>query len=59
MGRHVMSRSAPVAHDETPPWQPIDFLPELAPMIDGMLDSAEDRAVDLQPLRPGLQHHPR
>ena len=31
-----------MAHEETPHWQPISFLPQLAPMIDGMLESAED-----------------
>jgi hypothetical protein len=48
MDRHVMRRSAPVAHEATPHWQPIGFLPELAPMIDGMLDSAEEVSQSLQ-----------
>ena len=37
-----------MAHEETPHWQPIGFLPELAPMIDGMLESAEDVSQSLQ-----------
>ncbi len=37
-----------MAHEEAPHWQPIGFLPELAPMIDGMLDSAEDVSQSLQ-----------
>ncbi len=37
-----------MAHEETPHWQPIGVLPELAPMIDGMLDSAEDVSQSLQ-----------
>jgi hypothetical protein len=27
-----------VAHEQTPNWQPISFLPNLAEMVDGMLD---------------------
>ncbi len=37
-----------MAHEETPHWQPIGVLPELAPMIDGMLDSAEEVSQSLQ-----------
>ncbi len=37
-----------MAHEETLHWQPIGFLPELAPMIDGMLESAEDVSQSLQ-----------
>ena len=37
-----------MAHEEAPHWQPIGFLPELAPMIDGMLESAEDVSQSLQ-----------
>ncbi len=37
-----------MAHKETQHWQPIGFLPELTPMIDGMLESAEDVSQSLQ-----------
>ncbi len=37
-----------MAHEATPHWQPIGVLPELAPMIDGMLESAEDVSQSLQ-----------
>ncbi len=37
-----------MAHEATPHWQPIGVRPELAPMIDGMLDSAEDVSQSLQ-----------
>ncbi len=37
-----------MAHEETSHWQPIGFLPELVPMINGMLESAEDVSQSLQ-----------
>ncbi len=37
-----------MAHEATPHWQPIGVLPELASMINGMLDSAEDVSQSLQ-----------
>ncbi len=37
-----------MTHEETPHWQPIGVLPELASMIDGMLESAEDVSQSLQ-----------
>ncbi len=38
----------PVADEPTPNWQPISFLPNLAEMVDGMLESAEDVYGSLQ-----------
>ncbi len=38
----------PVADGQTPNWQPISFLPELAEMVDGMLASAEEVYGSLQ-----------
>ncbi len=43
-----------MAHQSTPNWQPISFLPNLAEMIDGMLESAEDVYGSLQQ----AQHRP-
>ena len=43
-----------MAHEETPHWQPIGVLPELAPMIDGMLYSAEDVSQSLQQAEDGI-----
>ena len=43
-----------MAHHPHPHWQPISFLPKLAPMIDGMLASAEDVYGSLQQ----TQHRP-
>ncbi len=37
-----------MSQSPTPNWQPISFLPELAPMVDGMLESAEDVYQSLQ-----------
>jgi hypothetical protein len=37
--------------EQTPNWQPIGFLPSLAEMIDGMLESAEDVRSSLQQAR--------
>ena len=37
-----------MAHKPTPNWQPINFLPKLAEMVDGMLESAEDVSRSLQ-----------
>ena len=37
-----------MSQSPTPNWQPISFLPELAPMVDGMLESAEDVSQSLQ-----------
>ena len=37
-----------MSQSPTPNWQPVSFLPELAPMIDGMLESAEDVSQSLQ-----------
>ncbi len=37
-----------MSQSPTPNWQPISFLPELASMIDGMLESAEDVYQSLQ-----------
>lgn len=34
--------------DQTPNWQPISFLPSIAEMIDGMLESAQEVHVSLQ-----------
>ena len=31
-----------MADKQTPNWQPISFLPKLAEMVDGMLESAEE-----------------
>ncbi len=31
-----------MSHEPTPNWQPINFLPKLAEMVDGMLESAEE-----------------
>ena len=43
-----------MAHEETPHWQPISFLSKLAPMIDGMLASAENVLQSIQQ----AQHRP-
>ncbi len=43
-----------MAHQSTPNWQPISFLPNLAEMVDGMLESAEDVYGSLQQ----AQHRP-
>ncbi len=43
-----------MAHQPTPNWQPISFLPNVAEMIDGMLASAEDVYGSLQQ----AQHRP-
>ncbi len=37
-----------MAHQTTPNWQPISFLPKLAEMVDGMLASAEEVYGSLQ-----------
>ena len=37
-----------MAEHETPHWQPLSFLPELAEMVDGMLESAEEVYHSLQ-----------
>ncbi len=37
-----------MADKQTPNWQPISFLPQLAEMVDGMLASAEDVFGSLQ-----------
>ncbi len=37
-----------MAHQPTPNWQPISFLPKVAEMIDGMLESAEEVYGSLQ-----------
>ena len=37
--------------DQTPNWQPISFLPSIAEMIDGMLESAQEVHVSLQQAR--------
>ena len=37
-----------MSQSPTPNWQPIGFLPELAPMVDGMLESAEEVYQSLQ-----------
>ncbi len=37
-----------MSRSPSPNWQPISFLPELAPMVDGMLESAEDVSQSLQ-----------
>ncbi len=37
-----------MSHEPTPNWQPINFLPKLAEMVDGMLESAEDVYSSLQ-----------
>lgn len=37
-----------MANHPTPNWRPISFLPQLAEMIDGMLESAEDVYGSLQ-----------
>lgn len=34
-------------------WQPIGFLPQLADMVDGMLESAEENLASLKLARPG------
>jgi hypothetical protein len=40
-----------MAREPTPNWQPIGFLPRVAEMIDGMLESAEDVYHNLQQAR--------
>jgi len=40
-----------VAEQATPNWQPIDKLPLIAPMIDGMLEAAEEQYPSLQDAR--------
>ena len=37
--------------NQTPNWQPIGFLPQIAEMIDGMLDSAQEVHGSLQQVR--------
>ena len=37
--------------EQTPNWQPISFLPSIADMIDGMLESAQEVHVSLQQAR--------
>ncbi len=37
-----------MADEQTPNWQPISFLPKLAEMVDGMLESAEEVYRSLQ-----------
>ena len=37
-----------MSHEPTPNWQPINFLPKLAEMVDGMLESAEEVYHSLQ-----------
>ena len=34
--------------EQTPNWQPITFMPSIAEMIDGMLESAQDVHASLQ-----------
>jgi hypothetical protein len=34
--------------DQIPNWQPISFLPSIAEMIDGMLESAQEVHISLQ-----------
>lgn len=40
-----------MAEQATPNWQPIDKLPLIAPMIDGMLEAAEEQYPSLQDAR--------
>ncbi|MEE9147070.1 MAG: hypothetical protein V3U27_06715, partial [Candidatus Tectomicrobia bacterium] len=51
---HAKGGDNPVADEPTPNWQPISFLPNVAEMIDGMLESAEDVYGSLQQ----AQHQP-
>ena len=43
-----MSQSNP-----TPNWQPLSFLPQIAWMIDGMAESAEEQQANLSMVQPG------
>lgn len=45
-----------MAHAQAPNWQPLSFLPKLAAMIDGMLESAEDVYSSLQKAQPHGRH---
>ena len=42
-----------MADERTLNWQPLSFLPQLAAMIDGMLESAEDVYGSLQQAQEG------
>ncbi|MBA3439319.1 MAG: hypothetical protein H0T92_05560 [Pyrinomonadaceae bacterium] len=42
-----------MSQEQTPHWQPVSFLPQIAEMIDGMLESAAENHRLLQQARPG------
>jgi hypothetical protein len=41
-----------LTHERSSNWQPISFLPNMAAMINGMLESAEDVYQSLKQARP-------
>jgi hypothetical protein len=45
---HFTTKSGGIWSDQIPNWQPVSFLPSIAEMIDGMLESAQEVHISLQ-----------